>query len=1482
MSERSRSGSSSGRSRVDRSSSQRNSNTSISQSKKNQFDPGGLKSDGGMDQEKTNLPPDKQHEEKILPEKTKDDSHRKNTQPVRLLLVSNKIKNHGPVVSAVLPHVKLVQYKYETVKLETIKTDISQALDGKKAASIACVLHTKPGTILLCSSGECREVLTSGNGSDNCSNVKEFFRYLTSNHLDKNLTGARIDFLACSALRPPEIGKLVPLFESVTQVPVGISKEILGTDIQMKGNPSLFNCVGEMYFEVEKLKNWSPQPQKLAGFERIRTVGKGAYGAAVLYRKKDDDSLVILKEINMHELNANERQMALNEIRVLSMLDHPNIISYYDSFEEEGTLMIEMEYADGGTLAQYLASNQGKSEMEEREILIMFQQMVSGIRHVHDHKILHRDLKTANIFLTKEGVIKIGDFGISKVLTSNNPGANTVLGTPYYISPEICEGKPYNDKSDIWALGCILYEMACRQKTFEGTNLPALVNKIMKGQFTPVKGNFSQEFKSLVQDMLQREPEYRPSANALHFNHIPMLMEKFIDPTTDVDDELATSTDSSHRKRTRSVLYQIDTSLPGIPPIPFKIELPSILKIRQVAVSSTHITLVTYERVVYSWGEGSKGQLGHGDLDPRKVPTSVEALKGKSITRVACGAGFSVFGSDNGIVMTCGDGSTGCLGHGDYHSASRPRLIETLLSVDVTSISCGPEHVVVVGVDGEIFSWGKGKDGRLGLGDEQDFCEPIEVTLRDPVFIQEVKCGVDGTMFLTDMGCLLACGSNAYNKLGLNHRQGFLASMKNMFTKTEVEGRKVPTAVKALSKFRVLDMVVGPHHSAVVVEPGLVYMFGRNQHGQLGFGNTKPREAPAQVQTMADKVISTVSCGEDYTVAGATDNFLYLWGKGWLTSDPGNDSTQSSLDLSQAKGQETNNGHRSLGSTGSLKIPMDVIMESTKDDVEKADSASPDSSTLSVATTPRAEVVKSAPVGGRQKRPDSTDSVFLPNGDKSAYSASPDARITVICADSVIACMQTATPQVWPKEEPITEQALQSAIKSGGSGGGHRRHMTSATSQMSNDSIERSELFLQPTPILKLGSESNDESYELSLSQVFCQGENIFVQLETSCPLPRKKSKRKRRNFLRKLSNNSLLNSADSTGQPSNLSNDAGDEYTSSEASELDTQGNIPTWLQKELKDSLDAAVDENDADDSEEDQGHPDETKTKDEKGAKQAVHHLNAKEIKAYFRALKDQSRKPDQITRRDSNTKRGFEGQNIPVLVKKASGEMQVITSPESGVDFKTDPASSDSGSELRQPKDRIPEEPTKQGKKFAYVATAAMHASKVSPYKQQKPPVPGAPRPLNRLRMARGRARTSSWTIEGLLKDNPKKPGEGSKEMKLQQELHRLQEEKEKTEAQLRKLEDEKKKQMEEIEEKANEAAKEREQILKGEISLLRNELVDQSHKMADNNKMMLNLQEQLMNLQSEQLRLSAREKRATSSVTPRGKQTSQQSKICTLS
>lgn len=177
----------------------------------------------------------------------------------------------------------------------------------------------------------------------------------------------------------------------------------------------------------------------------------------------------------------------------------------------DGVLMIEMEYADGGTLAQLISKS---SQLSEQQVLTLFLQCVAAIQYMHQNNILHRDLKTANVFLTKDNLIKVGDFGISKVMSTKGQ-AQTVLGTPYYISPEMCEGKTYDTKSDIWALGCILYEMACLQKTFRGDNLPALVNKIMSGTFDPIPSVYSDGLKNLVASLLQKDPALRPTGKEL-------------------------------------------------------------------------------------------------------------------------------------------------------------------------------------------------------------------------------------------------------------------------------------------------------------------------------------------------------------------------------------------------------------------------------------------------------------------------------------------------------------------------------------------------------------------------------------------------------------------------------------------------------------------------------------------------------------------------------------------------------------------------------------------------------------------------------------------------------------------------------------------------------------------------------------------------------------------------------------------------------
>lgn len=252
----------------------------------------------------------------------------------------------------------------------------------------------------------------------------------------------------------------------------------------------------------------------MQNYSQIRVLGKGSFGSAWLVQRKTDRAQFVAKEIRLTGMKHSERESAKNEILTLKKLNHPNITRYVDHFEERGNLYIVMEYADGGDLYGKIKSRRG-IRFSEAEVLSFFCQLCLALFHMHEKHILHRDLKSQNVFLTKDGVVKLGDFGISTVLKHTYELKKTVCGTPYYFSPELCQNRPYNNKSDIWALGCVLYEVTTLNHAFDGINMKALVQKILRGAYPPIHNSYSRDLAQVVSTMLASDPSRRPHIQSI-------------------------------------------------------------------------------------------------------------------------------------------------------------------------------------------------------------------------------------------------------------------------------------------------------------------------------------------------------------------------------------------------------------------------------------------------------------------------------------------------------------------------------------------------------------------------------------------------------------------------------------------------------------------------------------------------------------------------------------------------------------------------------------------------------------------------------------------------------------------------------------------------------------------------------------------------------------------------------------------------------
>ncbi|XP_060050868.1 serine/threonine-protein kinase Nek5 isoform X2 [Erinaceus europaeus] len=250
-------------------------------------------------------------------------------------------------------------------------------------------------------------------------------------------------------------------------------------------------------------------------YDVIKAIGEGAFGKAYLAKEKSDSKHCVIKEINFAKLPTQEKEASEKEVTLLAKMKHPNIVTFFGSFQENSRLFIVMEYCDGGDLMKRISKQRGVLFSED-QILSWFVQISLGLKHIHDRKILHRDIKAQNIFLSKNGMLaKLGDFGIARVLNNSMELARTCVGTPYYLSPEICQNKPYNNKTDIWSLGCVLYELCTLKHPFEGRNLHQLVLKICQAHFVPISPRYSPDLQALISHLFKVSPRDRPSINSI-------------------------------------------------------------------------------------------------------------------------------------------------------------------------------------------------------------------------------------------------------------------------------------------------------------------------------------------------------------------------------------------------------------------------------------------------------------------------------------------------------------------------------------------------------------------------------------------------------------------------------------------------------------------------------------------------------------------------------------------------------------------------------------------------------------------------------------------------------------------------------------------------------------------------------------------------------------------------------------------------------
>ena len=272
-------------------------------------------------------------------------------------------------------------------------------------------------------------------------------------------------------------------------------------------------------------------------FTFLKFLGKGSYGSVYTAKRKSDGKVYAIKQIDTTRMKNTEKEEAFNEVRVIASVYHPNIIGYYEAFYEDNKLFIVMECAPNGDLRNEMELKKAKKQSyDEATIWNYLLQMLAGLNALHKRNILHRDMKLANIFIGDDGILKIGDLGVAKIMKNRVDFAMTSIGTPYYIAPEIWLNRPYGPKCDMWSLGCMIYELCTFNPPFTARDIKGLQNAIIRNKHKILSPKYSRDLQNIIDMLLEKDPRKRPSVT--HLMQTQEIMKRISMARTPLDIEV--------------------------------------------------------------------------------------------------------------------------------------------------------------------------------------------------------------------------------------------------------------------------------------------------------------------------------------------------------------------------------------------------------------------------------------------------------------------------------------------------------------------------------------------------------------------------------------------------------------------------------------------------------------------------------------------------------------------------------------------------------------------------------------------------------------------------------------------------------------------------------------------------------------------------------------------------------------------------------